>query len=427
MSKLINKTRLGQFATKLWAKIKERYDGAFVDAALTPDSSEDKKLTFTRKSGQNQLEIDLASYARLTDKNDFKQDVSADNVAIIDNRNIGTDFGVGSKDRSLGFRRLTTDSFSDGYVDHIRINIPNSTTNTNAGATSRWFVWAIKQGTNGKIGDTVTKVVCDNAEINVDTINENSQEKKFVRIPVKDSFENGTYFIVRCTTHELEIVNRINPEHSENVVNMNKSQPPMVPGTVINWTSGDNVTTSNTVVMQLFGRESIGSLSLKLKQTQSDSSLYVKHSDCVTTGGAEAHAGKVVKLGNDGKLDNSLMPKIAINEYYPISAFNNTELANVKYENGDVVVVATNGRVSKRYLCINKRDGVANSTDDFVELNSKDGVVTSLNSKRGDLDLALESTETHVKLKINGDGTAAETQLEIITNGEIDTMINNLN
>ena len=121
------------------------------------------------------------------------------------------------------------------------------------------------------------------------------------------------------------------------------------------------------------------------------------------------------------------MPKIAINEYYPISAFNNTELANVKYENGDVVVVATNGRVSKRYLCINKRDGVANSTDDFVELNSKDGVVTSLNSKRGDLDLALESTETHVKLKINGDGTAAETQLEIITNGEIDTMINNLN
>ena len=66
-------------------------------------------------------------------------------------------------------------------------------------------------------------------------------------------------------------------------------------------------------------------------------------------------------------------------------------------------------------------------TNDFIELNSKDGVVTSLNGKRGDLNLALESTETHVKLKINGDGTAAETQLEIITNGEIDTMINDLN
>lgn len=423
MSKLINQSRLQQFATALWTKIKGRYDDAFINAEITESTVEEKKLKFTKIKGGDKVEVNLKDYARLTDKNDFKQDVSADNVAIIDNINIGTNFGVGSKDRSLGFRRLTTDSFSDGYVDHIRINIPNSNTNTNAGTTSRWFVWAIKQGANDKNGDTVTKVVCNDLVINVDTINENSQEKKFVRIPVKDSFENGTYFIVRCTTHELEIVNSINPEYSEDVVNMNKTQPPMVPGTAIDWTAGDNVKTSNTVIMQLFGRESIGSLSLKLKQTQSDSSLYVKHSECTDGTGSETKAGKVVKLDRQGKLDKTLLPKIAINEYYPISAFNNTELANVEYENGDVVVVTTNGQVSKRYLCINKRDGVTNSTEDFVELNSKDGVVTSLNNKRGDLNLALESTETHVKLKVNGDGEAAETQLEIITTGEIDAMI----
>lgn len=423
-SKLITQSKLSYFATKLWAKIKERYDEAFVGATLTPNSSEDKKLTFTRKSGQNQLEIDLASYARLTDKNDFKQDVSADNVAIIDNRNIGTDFGVGSRDRSLGFRRLTTDSFSDGYVDHIRVNIPNSSANTSA--TSRWYVWAIKQGTNGKIGDTVTKVVCDNVEINVDTINENSQEKKFVRIPVKDSFENGTYFIVRCTTHELEIVNRINPKHSEDVVNMNKSQPPMTPGTVINWTSGDNVTTSNTVVMQLFGRESIGSLSLKLKQTQSDSSLYVKHSE--TTDGTEQgeKAGKVVKLGADGKLNSNMLPSIAIGEYFEISEFTDSALQGLNhYENGDTVVVTGATDTGARYLCINKGgSNLTHLTDAFIKLNDKNGVVTSVNDVTGAVTLKIEATTDKLQLKVNNE---MKSEVEIITNGEIDTMINDLN
>ena len=35
MSNLINKTRLQKFATDLWAKIKERYDDAFVNAEIT--------------------------------------------------------------------------------------------------------------------------------------------------------------------------------------------------------------------------------------------------------------------------------------------------------------------------------------------------------------------------------------------------------
>ena len=34
MSNLINKTGLQKFATKLWAKIKGRYDDAFVNAEI---------------------------------------------------------------------------------------------------------------------------------------------------------------------------------------------------------------------------------------------------------------------------------------------------------------------------------------------------------------------------------------------------------
>ena len=41
-SKLITQSKLSYFATKLWAKIKTRYDEAFVGATLTPNSSEDK-------------------------------------------------------------------------------------------------------------------------------------------------------------------------------------------------------------------------------------------------------------------------------------------------------------------------------------------------------------------------------------------------
>ena len=350
MSKLINQSRLQQFATKLWEKIKNRYDEAFVNATLTPDSSEDKKLTFTRKSGQNQLEIDLASYARLTDKNDFKQDVSADNVAITNNRSMGTNVGFDSQSRSLGFRQLTTSSFADGYVDHIRIYVENSiAVDTN----STWKVWAIKKGTNGKNSDRVGEVIHNSKVLPVNSITEGSSEKRVVMIPIGKSFENETYFIVQCTTHKLEVVSGIKAEYLDDTINMNNSQPPMTPDSEINWNGGANVT-DNTVVMYLYGRESIGSLSLKVNKTQADSSLYVKHSDCVTTGGAAAHAGKVVKLGNDGKLDNSLMPKIAINEYYTVSTFNNTELAKITYENGDIVVATD---TSKRYLCINKGSG----------------------------------------------------------------------
>lgn len=417
-SKLITQSKLSHFATGFWAKIKGRYDEAFKGATLTQSTDPNKKLTFTRVSNTNPLEIDLRDYARLTDKSEFKKDVSADNVAILSNRHIGTSFGTTSRNRSLGFRQLTVNSFSDRYVDHIRIYMP---TNIATGTNSTWFVWAIKKGANGKDGDTVAEVICNNRTFTVSTVNENSTER-FVKIPINKSFENDTYFIVRCTTHDVEVVNGIKDGYKEDVVNMNSGQPPTTPGELINWNNGSNEK-GNTVVMYLFGRESIGTLSLKLNKLNSDSGLYVKHSETTAVGG-NGEGGKVVKLDSSGKLDKEMLPTIAINEYFEIAAFDHTTLKSQRYENGDVVVVNGTG---KKYLCIKRDKNPDDLTEGFIELNDKNGVVTGVNDKTGAVVLNLAATEDSLKLTIeNGTGAAVEKVVPIVTDTEIDAMIERL-
>lgn len=422
-SKLITQGGLNHFATRFWDKIKTRYDGTFKKAILT----EDKELIFTKTDDSTQ-KLDLREYARLKDRNEFKQDVSADNVAILSNRHIGTSIGSDSKNRSLGFRQLTTNSFSDRYIDHIRVYVSDT---DNTSTSSRWFVWAIKKGANGKEGDTVAKVICNDQTFTVSTVTENSVEKKFVKIPVNQSFENDVYFIVRCATHKLEVVSEIDNKYREDVVNMNGGQPPLVQDQLINWDAGVN-SKNNTALMYLFGRESIGTLSLKLNKLNSDSGLYVKQEETTKTGGTENEANKVVRLGDNGKLNENMLPSIAINEYFKIDQFTHEKLDAIKeqFENGDVVVVIGEGvDKGKRFLCVDKQNNLGNLVDGFVELNSKDGIVKSVNGKIGEVNLELEATANELKLKIkSGNETTdiVETSVDIITNNEIDSIINNL-
>ena len=180
--------------------------------------------------------------------------------------------------------------------------------------------------------------------------------------------------------------------------------------------------------MFLVGRESIKSLSEKLDKVNSDSSIYVKHSECTVQGGNASDNGKVVKLGADGKLHDSLMPKIALNEYYEVAEFTHTALGRITYENGDVVVVNSTGNPNngKRYLCIKKDKNPSNLTEGFVELNAKDGIVTSVNELRGDINLALAAEEEKVKLNITSGGTVKTSEIPIISTAEIDTIITSL-
>lgn len=412
MSNLINKTGLQKFATKLWDKIKGRYDNAFVGAEIP---ATEKKIKFTKAGGGDKVDVSLADYARLQDRNEFKQDVSADNVALANNSHIGNTKGFDSDNRSLGFRQLTTSAFVDGYVDHIKIYVESANTNTN----STWTVWAITKGANGKENDRVAKVIHNSEVLEVNSITEGTETKKFVIIPVKESFENETYFIAKCTTHKLEVANNIKPEYSSDAINMNGSQPPTTPGAEIDW-NGGGYTSANTAIMHLIGRESIGSLALKLRQTQADGSKYVLKSETTTT----SEADKVVRLDNNGKLNKNMLPSIAINEYFPITAFTNDGLAGKTYENGDVAVVNSTG---KRYLCINKVEGATNSTDDFIELNSKDGSVLSVNERTGAITLGLEATEDKFKLKISGTGGAEVVkEIPMISDQDITDILDSL-
>ena len=412
MSNLINKTGLQKFATKLWDKIKGRYDNAFVGAEIP---ATEKKIKFTKAGGGDKVDVSLADYARLQDRNEFKQDVSADNVALENNSHIGSDIVFDSQNRSVGFRQLTTSAFVDDYVDHIRVYVDNA----NDRADSTWTVWAITKDANDKAQDRVKKVICDSTTLPVNSITEGTETKKFVKIPVEASFEHETYFIVRCSTHKLQVIRTVKQEYSADAINMNDSQPPKTPGQTINWASGGN-TPGNTAIMHLVGRESIGSLALKLRQTQADGSKYVLKSETTTT----SEADKVVRLDNNGKLNKNMLPSIAINEYFSITAFTNDGLAGKTYENGDVAVVNSTG---KRYLCINKVDGATNSTDDFIELNSKDGSVLSVNERTGAITLGLEATEDKFKLKISGTGGAEVVkEIPMISDQDITDILDSL-
>ena len=177
--------------------------------------------------------------------------------------------------------------------------------------------------------------------------------------------------------------------------------------------------------MYLYGRESIGSLAEKLKQTQADGSLYVLKSETVNTGGRD-NANRVVKLDSNGKLDATMLPAIATNESITISSasFDENSLNGKEYQNGDIIF---NSTTQKRYLCID-RDNTT-FLNRFIELNSKDGSVVSVNARSGaiTLDLVSDSADNKLKLKIAGDGgDEVVKEIEMISEDEITNMINTL-
>ena len=411
MSKLINKTRLQKFAEGFWDKVKRRYDNAFVDAEIP---ATEKKIKFT-KANSTIKDVSLEKYARLQDRNAFEKDVSVDNVGVVDNSHIGTTTSVTSIRRGLGFRQLTTNAFKDGYVDHIKIYLGD-----NATGNTTWKVWAITKGTD-RTQDSVNAVAFS-GNLSIETVQENGQAKKIVNIPINTSYATETYFIVRSTTHDMLVVDGISQKYRNDSVNLgDTNQPQDTAGSPIDW--GSNAEGANTAIMYLYGRESIGSLAEKLRQTQADSSLYVKHSDCINGTEQGEKAGKVVKLGTDGKLHSSLMPAIAINEFISVSGATWQEsIITREYQNGDVIF---HTNTQKRYLCVDTTQPFDNGR--FVELNSKDGTVTSVEGKTGAVTLNIALEDNKFKLKINGTGgTETVKEIEMISEQDITDILSNL-
>lgn len=413
MSNLINKTRLQKFAEGLWTKIKERYDDAFVNAEITQSTDTEKKIKFTKKKGGATVDVDLADYARLQDRNKFKQDVSVNDAGTANNLHIGTINGNQSNNRILGYRGLTSASFVDNYVSELIVYAKDDLVD---GTTTNWNVWAIKKGAR-KEEDTV-KATFHKSNVAVESISINGRTEKCVRFTIDREFDEEVYFMARCTNQQVKTCIPT-PAYTQDVVNLS-SPPSNTAGQTFSW---DTNNTGNTAIMHLVGRESITSLAEKIRKTQADGSNYVLQSETTATGGAGS-ANKVVKLDEQGKLNKDMLPSIAINDYFSVTAFTDEQLRRLTYENGDVVVVENGGVVSKRYLCIHK--GATNSTTEFVELNSKDGVVQSVNGKVGAITLGLEATDNKVKLNIGNGTDTTETAIDIISDDEINSILNAL-
>ena len=410
-SKLITQSKLSHFATGFWNRIKGRYDNALNGANLSDSTSRDKKLTFTRVSGTSPLEIDLRDYARLTDKSEFKKDVSVDDAGTKNNLSIGQRTNtVDPSLRSFGARNLSSGLFTDGYVSKLRVYLDSASQQSQVAI----HVWAIKKRATKRDDVTAEAKLINGTQITVDSEN----NKKWIDIPINKAFANDTYFIFRTgASVNVEAISNITQENADHVINLGVNTPSPNADQPLDLS---DQRTDITAHVEIFGRMGIVDLNKKIEKVSADSSLYVKQSEVSPT----ASPNKVVRLGDNGKLDKDMLPSIAINEYFPISEFSDTGLRDITYENGDVVVVSNTG---KKYLCINKVEGQTNSTNDFIELNSKDGSVVSVNEKTGAVVLNLAATEDSLKLTIgNGTGAAVEKIVPIVTEGDIDSIINGL-
>ena len=411
-SKLITQGKLRTFANKLWDRIKNKYDRTFKEVRLSDGTTPDKKLTFTRVDGTHE-EVNLRDYVRIQDKNDFKQDVSS-NVGMTDGTlKLGDINGIENRGRISGHRSVTTKQFVDGYVSYLSVLTDDSLAPE---SRSSWTVWAVEKKTNRE-ADVVYKKYTREAVVK--EIGIGGTNYKYVDLTIEEKFDKEIYFVVGCEdrTKSYRVISLKTEYRNTDAVNV-MTRPNV--GDTISWeTANDNI-----AVMVIHGRESIASLSEKINKLSPDSGLYVKQSEVSPIAGPD----KVVRLDGSGKLDKNMLPSIAVNNYFQINEFSDTGLSRVTYENGDVVVVnnTDNSNHGKKYLCINKDDSTTRKTDAFIELNSKDGSVLSVNEKTGAVNLALEAADNKLKLKITGVGGATETSVDIVTDGDIDSIIRDL-
>lgn len=396
---IVKHGQLQEVTVDLWKKAKKRDITALTYEANT------KTIKGTNDSDQNfSVSAVLSNLASVDERTKFKKDVSVDDAGAATNINIGTVDNNQSKDRIVGYRGLTSKKFVDNYVEKL---VVHTKSDLDDGINTTWKVWAVKKGTN-RDGDRILKAYHNNGTISAQskTLSVNGVPRKCIEIPIRQEFDSETYFLVKCTSHLMQVLVDIKQDFRADVINMSV-EPSGRLDSIIDWSTNEP---NNTAIIHLVGRESISSLAEKIRNTQADSSKYVLQTETTTVGG-NAGANKVARLDDNGKLHTDMMPSIAINEYIEVSAFNHTILQGTRYENGDVIVVTSNGRVTKRYLCIKKNNNPADLTEDFVELNSKDGIITSVNTQRPGADGNVTINAEHIKY-INGQTTTVKEELD---------------
>ena len=382
---IVKHSQLHDIAGDLWTKAKKRDI-----EALTYDPNT-KTLKGTNSSNADlSVSTTLTDLVSINDRAKFTKDVSVNDAGAATNINIGNIDHNQSKDRIVGYRGLTSKNFVDNYVEklvvHTKSDLDDDTNTT-------WKVWSVKKGTN-RDEDRIVKAYHNNSTISAlsKTLSVNGVPRKCIEIPIREEFNSETYFLVKCTSHPMQVVVDIKQDFRADVVNISE-EPSGTPDSTIRFNTNSE---NNTVIMHLVGRESISSLAEKLRKTQADGSNYVLQSETTVTGGAGS-ANKVARLDNNGKLNADMLPSIAINEYIPASAFTHEALRQLEFQNGDIIVVTANGKVT-RYLCVDKAGHQNNLTEAFIPLNDKEGIVFSVNEQRPGTDGNVTVTAEHIKI-----------------------------
>jgi hypothetical protein len=370
---IVKYEQLKEIVEYSWTKTKDRYDDAFINAEIPTGA---KKITFTKRKTGETKEVSLADYARLQDRNKFEQDVSVNDAGFYNNSSLGRiDGTVDSSHRTLGARNLTSKMFTDGFISTLRIYLDNSHT----GDSFSVHLWEIKKGANKEADRTISKFKSGDsfAVKQVDG-------QKYVDIPINKEYPDDTYFLFRSgNTAMVKAIRNIPTDKADDVMNLVDTTPPPT-GTDQSLNLSDQ-RVNETAYVAIFGRIGIKDLNSKINQLQSETT---------DIGGSNQYAGKIVKLDGQGKLSESMLPTIAINEYIEVDTFDHATLLNKRYENGDVIVVTSSGQVVKRYLCIKKDKNPDDLREGFVELNSKDGIITSINGYRPEADGNIVVTAT---------------------------------
>ena len=147
-------------------------------------------------------------------------------------------------------------------------------------------------------------------------------------------------------------------------------------------------------------------IDLKADTTYVDNN-FIKNVDAVDSSTGANEAGKIVKLDVAGKINENMLPDVAISNYDTVADLNEAEQKKATYQNGDVFHTLDNG---KKYLIINSV--APNFADSYVELTQQAIV-------QGVTDVTYEPNTQQITVDKNG----VQSQLDL---SGLNTKINNV-
>ena len=469
---MINKTRLEEFANGLWAKIKQHVGNSIRNVTL--DASNDI-LRFEKADGttsyidlnqiliannisfnntntnlnlstvQEVLEYLEKDKASITKDNLFEGINAFDNLFISDKDNFvgGNTTGISPAGgtKRMGRRDYTSHSNgNNGYVKSLKIRLSDG---MGAGTTTRVSLWEVQKGTT-HADDIPTQIINDSVFL----IKEDTTWNKHIEIIINKQYENETYFIYEVIptanvayapvqSGNNDVIYIDNMDVTSANINSSKGGSASAVYGLVGGNSIKDLLKSSGKVKTVNGQtpNEQGEITLNAGHFQDIYSKEQSDARFLKLEDVANQANKVPRLNAQGKLETSILPKIAINDTLTFTRNTQSEAETIAMqqtiENGDMMILivgaSTNNRVTKKYLCV---DATQNTfAERFIELTFPTDGVTE-----GELNTALQryvpvsdvGTGANQVLRLNAEGKIDDNNLKLATSEEINAIINAL-